>query len=152
VIKDVDDLLASLGGEIDGKADGAELITDAFDQQLQIGIVDINLVDDDDPGDSAVGRDVHEPAGAALDAAQGVNDDGDRFHRGIAATACPTKSAKPGVSIRLIRRPWKLKWKSLAVRECLWCRSASEKSLTVVPSSTVPIFLRWRPESESGWR
>ena len=77
----VDDLVAALVRKIQRQAFAAEGFLDLRQQGRQVDAGGVDLVDDDEPVELALGRVRHHAHRDRLDAAAGVDDDGGRFHR-----------------------------------------------------------------------
>src|SRR6185295_9935493 len=84
VLEDVDHIGAPGCGKIDGEADVAESLADALSKFLEVDLRVIDLVDDNEARDAAVGRDAHQLSSRGFDAALSVDDDGNGLDGGEA--------------------------------------------------------------------
>ncbi len=88
----VGDGLAVAGREVHGQALLAEYPPDFLEHLLQVDAARVDLVDDDEPAELALGGRRHHALRNELRAALGVDDDGRRLDRRSTASARPMKS------------------------------------------------------------
>ncbi len=103
----VDDPLAAAGGQIDRQALFAEKRLDRREQTGQIGILGVDLVDDDKAAQTAFGRPVHHSRGNHLDAGLRADDHRRGLHGIERADRLTEKIGKSGridqVDTRVLR-------------------------------------------------
>lgn len=95
VLKAVDHLLAAIGGQVDGAAFAAEGFLHRAEQVEQVAAV-IDLVDDDHAGQISLGGELHQPPRHRVDAANRVEHDDHRLHRGHGAEGLADEVGSPG--------------------------------------------------------
>jgi hypothetical protein len=137
----IDDALAAAGRQIDRQTLPAEERLDRREQAGQIGVLGVDLVDDDEAAETAFCRPVHHPRGDHLDAGLRADDDRRGLHGVERADRLAEKVRKSGVSIRWTRVSCVSRCTTDARSECCHDFSSGSKSLTVVPRSTVPASL-----------
>ena len=139
VAEAVDHALAAVGGQIQRQAFGPEGLAQFVEHTRAVGVGVVDLVDDQHAAQIARLGVLHHPAGAVFDAAVGIHDDRDGFHR---RQRGQRRAAEIGITgsvdeVDVDAAPWSM----LAMptsSEWPRCLSIGSKSETVLPRSTVP--------------
>ncbi len=91
----VDHLFSALGGQVDRQAFLADRRADALDQRREVGVLRVDLVDDDHAAQIALRRPLEHAVGGELHAGLGVHHDHRGLDRGERADRLPHEVRRP---------------------------------------------------------